>query len=1431
MSNTMIQKGKRALAAAMVVSTVVSTMGMAVFTPLVVKAAVMPGDLIKASEYNAVYYLSSDMKRWVFPNPTTYFSWYGNFAGVKTVPLSELQSYPLGGNVTMRPGTKLVKITTDPKVYAVEPGGVLRHLDSEATAKALYGDNWASRVVDVPDAFFVNYKTTGAAVTATSGYPTGSLVKFAGSADTYYVDGATIRKFTGSALSDNNYKASDVSTAPAGWTASAGTDITGKEAKIVDMSGAGATTPVVVTGGVSVSLSPKSPAATAIPGGSFYAPLLTLSVKNTTNADVFVRGLTVRREGIASDSDISGVTVTDSMGVLHGSLVTFGRSVATAGFAMDPIKVMAGTTADVSINVNLRAITSTGTLSGTILSASDITITDVNNVSVAVTGSFPIRGATMSTVSGTGAIGKLKVSTRTIIGGSAGAEIALDQGIKDQDIAKFRFQEVTGNEDVELTNLTIQNNGSASAGDFYNIRLVDQNNAVIASVMGVTNNEAKFVITGLTGVNAGPRGGYKIPEGQLRDFLVRVDFAANTNSANRTINFTIQNDYRVRAVGLETGVGVTPEADTGQTYPIGDNDDTGANFVKFREGSVSISRATGSASGKIAKGATNVQLAKFDIRAFGEDIELQELGFVIKGASGGLGVGRFALNGTVKVLNETGATIYSQTASDTNLYGTNTNFTITNNVITGAAANGTGTQRVLNSFYTVNSGKVGTISFVADVNQNATGADNYTVEITSFKVRRVSSNNFVTTTSAVSGNNLSVDDSTLTVSKASDFNPTNLVKGGAPQKIGSYTLRAGAAEGQTINAIKIRVGASATPLTTTAQFDSTSATDLQNVSNVTLKSGNVDLSPANNISTNAGVTYSISNYKLNANETKTIDVYAVVNTAFAPANIGTEFTVTSAVGSQSQATTIASPVIGQSLALLGSGNLQFTSLGTDGIINVAKLLKASETDVSAFKFQVRENLNAEPVTIQKLYLGVRNAANNLSDSYKLFDADTNTQVGTTVGSTNGEVRFTGLNYAVGQGGVKNLLVKVSTPSGATVPLGASTVRDVTMGVTFVEFTGGSSGTTQRVSGGLGTAYNAATSPDTVTVNDVTNFEVGDTVQIDYNNDGDFADTVDGVAESVVGTVATIGATTITLTGIDRAASAGFVANGRVSSFTFTSENHHVEETKPILASKDVGTGSQIIENPIGTFTVMTSGVQPITPVSMRFEISGSYNANSGFGPKRFRLDRADPNTGARISNTLGSPAPLSGATLVYTLNTATTEAGTTAASTFAKGTTVITGTGFAGDVGDRVAFGAENNGGVGYRLVSVSATSLTITPGLQNAIPGSQTVTSIASNPVVGDTAVLESGQVIQFTMPSGEQVAINSTNGYVLLADTTSIKDNSAQGTTATTAVRILGSKAVSSASNGFTWSYIRTANGSSSGSIDLSDSYIVTGKSILYQ
>lgn len=119
--------------------------------------AVENGRLIKMHSNNAVYF-EINGKRYAFPNEKIYFSWYANFESVITVSAKELSNFPLIGNITYRPGRQLVKIQTDPKVYAVSRYGILHWIVSEQLAIALYGADWARNVQDIPETFFLNYQ-------------------------------------------------------------------------------------------------------------------------------------------------------------------------------------------------------------------------------------------------------------------------------------------------------------------------------------------------------------------------------------------------------------------------------------------------------------------------------------------------------------------------------------------------------------------------------------------------------------------------------------------------------------------------------------------------------------------------------------------------------------------------------------------------------------------------------------------------------------------------------------------------------------------------------------------------------------------------------------------------------------------------------------------------------------------------------------------------------------------------------------------------------------------------------------------------------------------------------------------------------------------------------------------------------------------------
>lgn len=156
----MIQRmGRKVLTTGVILATMLgSLMAAALIAPSDAAAAgCVSGSLIKGS-LPAVYYCGDDGKRYVFTNDKAYFTWYSDFSGITVLSDAELGAIAIGGNVTYRPGKKMVKIQSDPRVYVINRGGTLRHVPSEECAQTLYGSNWKKEIDDISDSFFVNYK-------------------------------------------------------------------------------------------------------------------------------------------------------------------------------------------------------------------------------------------------------------------------------------------------------------------------------------------------------------------------------------------------------------------------------------------------------------------------------------------------------------------------------------------------------------------------------------------------------------------------------------------------------------------------------------------------------------------------------------------------------------------------------------------------------------------------------------------------------------------------------------------------------------------------------------------------------------------------------------------------------------------------------------------------------------------------------------------------------------------------------------------------------------------------------------------------------------------------------------------------------------------------------------------------------------------------
>lgn len=123
-----------------------------------------PGSLIKAT-LPSVYVIGRDGRRYVFPSSTELTSWYGHVEwGVPTsgglgghvcnavsqILDADLAAIPIRGNVTVRPGSFVLRLDRSPgQYYLVARGGILRRVHPTIARQIYRGVAFASIVRDL----------------------------------------------------------------------------------------------------------------------------------------------------------------------------------------------------------------------------------------------------------------------------------------------------------------------------------------------------------------------------------------------------------------------------------------------------------------------------------------------------------------------------------------------------------------------------------------------------------------------------------------------------------------------------------------------------------------------------------------------------------------------------------------------------------------------------------------------------------------------------------------------------------------------------------------------------------------------------------------------------------------------------------------------------------------------------------------------------------------------------------------------------------------------------------------------------------------------------------------------------------------------------------------------------------------------------------
>ena len=435
-----LRMGRKAFTVSVVVATIAWSIGLAaLLLPLAAGAATLSsGDLIKAS-LPAVYYYGADGKRYVFPNEKTYKTWYSDFSSVKTVTDSELAAVSIGGNVTYKPGVKMVKITTDPKVYAVDAGGSLRWVNSENMASLLYGGSWASSVEDIPDAFFVNYKS-GSDVAQASDF-----VK------------ATV---TAAATSINVDKGlSSVGGGTGALTIAADSETPAASSLVVD----------------------SDTGATDTDSGQQRANIL--KVKFTAaSAEVKVTMLKLKRGGISKDGDLDNVLLMDGKTVV-AEAQSISDAVVTFSLSSGLVVVPANSSKSLDVKVNLNKAVSTGSTINFSLASADVT-----SNAATVSGSAMSNTMTVATVTD---LGQMEVGQTNTYPAN------VDPGTLGKEMWRVSFNSMS--QDMLLTYVKFNNLGSSYDADIQNLKFMDSGTQLNGVVAQVKDKTVEFDLSTMSG--------------------------------------------------------------------------------------------------------------------------------------------------------------------------------------------------------------------------------------------------------------------------------------------------------------------------------------------------------------------------------------------------------------------------------------------------------------------------------------------------------------------------------------------------------------------------------------------------------------------------------------------------------------------------------------------------------------------------------------------------------------------------------------------------------------------------------------------------------------------------------------------------------------------------------------------------------------------
>jgi peptidoglycan hydrolase-like protein with peptidoglycan-binding domain len=709
------------------------------------------------------------------------------------------------------------------------------------------------------------------------------------------------------------------------------------------------TTVTPVTGtGLNVRLSPLNPAAGSLISSTGAAasriPVLAVDLTAGTGSAVAVSQINFKKVGVLSDSSISGAYLVEG-GKVIAQYNSISSGVVT--FSGLSLSVAAGQTRTIYVAIDPAAGLSAGnTVSFALNAAADITSTDALGSAVAETGTFPMQGNIFTITS----VSNPSLATLTIASSSIGTTVTA--GTQANIVGAWNF--TVSNSKVNLTTINFKIIGSANKSDLKNVKIY-----VNGSQVGSTLSSAASDGSAFFDLSAAP--------GVLNTGSNNVQLYADVmGSPSYNFQFEILNSYDVNAVDSQYNVPITAESDAG-------------TLVTINQGQITVTAASNTPTGNVAKGQSSVTIAKFTIYAAGEAVKVKwlDVGLDITSLLTGMDTSLRNLALTDDAGGQVGTTINTLSTTVT---------------CTANSAGGAGYAFSSSSYRTCFGSNSSPINYIIPAN---------TTRVLSLKVDVQSTASFTTitgrlmgdasnlqglTSSALSssagatGSAMTLASNSLTVSANSALGTQNIAAGATNRRIGSYSLAASSAEGVTVSNVTVLLGANG------ASF--------QNLK-VMLNGGTTQFGQTTGVLANNG-SYSFSGtpFAIPAGQSITVDIYANIlsgTTAGSKATI-TTLSGCSASGALSYTAISCTSTAGQDVVITGQATI---TVAVDNQTAPAQQLVMGTTGATLGMFRFNETSNVEDVKVTDLTIfdsvastsSVKSAFGNLT-LYKSTDLST-----------------------------------------------------------------------------------------------------------------------------------------------------------------------------------------------------------------------------------------------------------------------------------------------------------------------------------------------------------------------------------------------------------------------------------------------------------